>query len=30
MTYTEMDMGFALVIGQNWKKSSLEILKEFE
>lgn len=25
-----MDMGFALGVGQNWKKSSIKLLKEFE
>lgn len=30
MTFNEMDIGFDLVVGQNWKKSSTKLLKEFE
>lgn len=30
MTFNEIDMGFALVIGQSCKKSSIKLLKEFE
>lgn len=30
MTFNGIDMGFALVVGQNCKKPSIKLSKEFE